>query len=81
MEPMLAPKTIEVYMLLKQTGLTFMPVTTGANSLGTGFYSTSKEAEYQRTLEIIRDESAIGPKSKFHIFELTVPNPGYKKED
>lgn len=81
MEPLLAPKTIEVYMLLKQTGLTFAPVTMGANSLGMGFYYTSKEAEHQRTMEIIREESAAGPKAKFHIFELTVPNPVYKKED
>ena len=76
MESISVPKTFDVYMLLKQSDLMLMPTgfTTGTSSLGTGFFLTEKDAEYQRTLEILKEE-----KAKYHIFKLTIPNPAYKE--
>jgi len=76
MEPIPVPKNIDVYMLLEQTDMNFMPVgySSSAMTMGTGFFLTEREAEHQRTLEILKNE-----KSKHHIFKLTVPNPAYKE--
>ena len=76
MEPIQPPKTIKVYTLIKQAGLTFNYTGYSAGqSLGTGFFSTLQEAEHQRTLEVLKDTSL--PRSHFHVFELEVPNPAY----
>jgi len=76
MESISVPKTFDVYMLLKQSDLMLMPTgyTTGTSSLGTGFFLTEREAEHQRTIEILKEE-----KAKYHIFKLTIPNPAYKE--
>ena len=76
MDPLPIPEKTEIYMLLRQSGLTFGPasVITSNNTMGSGFFATRKEAEHHRTLEILKDDKAI-----FHIFELAVPNPAYKE--
>jgi len=80
MESIAAPKTIEVFVLVKQTGLAFCTIGTNSAALGSGFFYTLKEAEHQRTMEVLREESTpSSSKSLYHIFELTVPNPGYKE--
>lgn len=80
MEPVPTPKTIEVFVLVKQTGLSFVTVGSGSNSLGAGFFYTHKEAEHHRTLELLREDSTpSSTKAKYHIFELSVPNPGYRE--
>jgi hypothetical protein len=75
--PLPIPETVEIYMLLRQSGMSFNSpaVVTTNYSMGSGFFATRKEAEHHRTLEILKDEKAL-----FHIFELTVPNPAYKGE-
>ena len=79
MEPIQAPRTIKVYQLVRQTGLNFTTAgTSGAVSLGLGFYSTLQEAEHNRTLEVLKD-TTTGPKPRFHVFELEVPNPAYQE--
>lgn len=75
MEPIPVPKTLKVYMLLKQTGLSLSTAGT-LNSLGTGFYSTQDEAELNRTLMALSQNI---PYTSYHIFELSVPNPAYKE--
>ena len=76
MEPIPVPKNIDVYMLIEQTDMNFMPVgySNSAIGIGTGFFLTEREAEHQRTLEILKTE-----KSQYHIFKLAVPNPAYKE--
>lgn len=78
MEPIRPPKTLKVYQLIRQNGLTFSPTgTSSAASLGIGFYSTLQEAEHNRTMEILKD-TTVGPvKPQFHVFELEFPNPVY----
>ncbi len=78
MEPIKAPKTIRVFQLIRQTGLSFNYVGGGSGVLGLGFYATLQEAEHNRTLEVIRDVST-GTKPKIHVFELEVPNPAYEE--
>ena len=46
-------------------------------SLGIGFYLTQQEAEANRSMEILKDTTASGPKPTWHIFELEFPNPAY----
>ena len=78
MEPIQAPRTMKVYQLVRQTGLNFTTVgTSGAVSLGLGFYSTLQEAEHNRTMEILKDTSTGINKPRWHVFELEVPNPAY----
>jgi hypothetical protein len=75
MEPLPVQKTITIYQLLKQSGMSFSIVgAASAMSIGLGFYMTKIEAEHNRTLETLKDSS-----SKFHVFELEVPNPAYKE--
>lgn len=79
MEPISPPRTMKVYQLIKQSGLSFTTTgSSGAVSLGLGFYSTLQEAEHNRTLEVLKD-TTTGPKPRFHVFELEVPNPAYQE--
>jgi hypothetical protein len=78
MEPIKAPKTIKVYMLLKQTGLSFIPTGTAAAGMSTGFYPTIDLAEQNRTLSILADTSS-GTKPIYHVYELDIPNPAYQE--
>lgn len=77
MEAIKAPKTLKVYMLLRQTGLSFMPTGTAATGMSTGFYPTLELAEQNRTLSVLADATTTGPKPIFHVYELDVPNPAY----
>lgn len=82
MEPIKAPRTLKVYSLVKQTGLSlnYVGFSTNAPSIGTGFFITQIEAEYHRTLELLKDISMLGmPKSQYHVFELEIPNPAYQE--
>jgi hypothetical protein len=79
MESIKAPKTIKVYQLIRQTGMSMISAGSGTAGLGIGFYSTQSDAEQNRTMEILRDTSTgTGVnKPKFHLFELEMPNPAY----
>ena len=77
MEPLPIPKTITLYALIRQSGLSFAPTgmaSSTPSTLGTGFFLNKLEAEHNRTLEILKDSTL-----KFHIFELEFPNPAYKE--
>lgn len=78
MDPLVPPKTINIYALVKQSGLMFstVAVTAGHPNIGAGFYSSLKEAEHNRTVEMLKEQNAS---VQFHVFELTVPNPAYKE--
>ena len=77
MGPISPPKTMRVFQLVKQTGLSFTTVGGSSGvSLGLGFYSTLQEAEHNRTVEVLKDTTS-GVKPQFHVFELEVPNPAY----
>lgn len=78
MEPIKPPKTLKIYALIKQSGAAFSYATGGSTNLtlGTGFFTTQQEAEYHRTIEVLKDTSTTGTaKPRFHVFELEVPNP------
>lgn len=79
MEPLLPPKTFKVYTLIKQSGLsmTYVYSGSGSSAFGPGFYNTREEAEQTRTLELLKDTSTGF--SEYHVFELEIPNPGYKE--
>ena len=75
MESIPIPKTLTVYTLIKQTGMSFTYTGYNTNNaLGVGFFLTEKEAEYQRTLEILKNEG-----SDYYIFPIDVRNPAYKE--
>lgn len=79
MEPIKPPKTLQVYSLVKQSGMTFSYVgfgTTGP-SIGPGFFLTQTEAEHHRTIELLKDTTS--PRALYHVFELDVPNPAYSE--
>lgn len=80
MEPLKPLPTFKVYALIKQTGLSMTYVYgSGSNvTFGPGFYSSREEADQQRTLEILKSTESAGF-SEYHVFELEVPNPAYKK--
>ena len=81
MEPIKPPKTLKVYQLIKQTGLSFTSTgTSGPVSLGIGFYTTLQEAEHNRTIEVLKDTTTGANKPKWHVFELEFPNPSYTQE-
>jgi len=75
-EPIKPPKIIKVYQLVKQSGMALSYGGSGSSGLGVGFYSTQQEAEHNRTLETLKD-TTTGPKPKWHIWELDIPNPAY----
>ena len=72
MEPLPTPSTINIYLLLKQTGLVFTPAVTTSStpSIGSGFFLNKSEAENYLLLETLKDSTA-----KFYVFELTIPSP------
>lgn len=78
MESIKAPETIKIYQLIKQIGLTFSNCGTCANGLGIGFYSTQVEAEFARTMEILKDTTS-GSQHQWHLFEIDVKNPAYRE--
>lgn len=79
MEPIKAPKTLKVYSLVKQSGLTltYVGFSTASISVGTGFFLTQTEAELHRTVELLKDTT--NPKPLYHVFELEIPNPGHQE--
>lgn len=80
MEPIKPPKSVKIYQLVRQTGLSFTVTgSSSASSLGIGFYSTLQEAEHNRTMEALKDTSTGLNKPKWHIWELDVPNPAYEE--
>jgi hypothetical protein len=81
-EPLKPPKTIKIYQLVRQTGMSFS--STGSSSsasatLGIGFYPSLQEAEQNRTMEVLKDTSSGINKPKWHVFELEFPNPAYEE--
>ena len=80
MESLKPPKTFKVYSLIRQTGMLLSYVyvpSTGTTQVGPGFYTTRDEAEYSRTLELLKETSET--RSHFHVFELEIPNPAYRE--
>lgn len=79
MEPIKPPRTFKVYTLIKQTGLSMSYVySSGSNiTFGSGFYPSREEAEQTRTLEMLKDTSSGA--SKYHVFELEIPNPVFQE--
>ena len=79
MEALTQPKILKVYILLKQNGMAFSTAGAGAAmGAGPGFYLSREEAEYNRTIAVLGDNSAQSlSRSQFHIFELEVPNPAH----
>jgi hypothetical protein len=82
MEPLKPPKTIKLYQLVRQTGMSF--TNTGGSSsasvgLGIGFYPSLQEAEQNRTMEVLKDTTSGINKPKWHVFELEFPNPAYEE--
>lgn len=77
MEPIKPPKTLKFYQLIKMTAkqsLNFSPAgTPGGAFIGTGFFKTLEEAEFNRTVESLKDTDW----NSYHIFELEFPNPAY----
>jgi len=76
MEPIKPPKTIKVYQLMRQTGMSFNAAVT---NLGNGIFPTLQEAEHNRTLEVLKDTTSGINKPKWHVFELEFPNPAYEE--
>lgn len=81
MEPIKPPKTVKVYTLIKQTGMSltytgFTPSASGI-TLGTGFFLTQLDAEHHRTMQLLSDSAT--PRSLYHVFELDIPNPAYQE--
>jgi hypothetical protein len=81
MKPLEAPATLTIYMLLSQSSTSFYfnaaSVAGMTGTMGSGIFGTRDEAEKARTLAILSDKS----NNTFHVFELEVPNPAYKKTD
>lgn len=81
MEPIKPLPTFKVYAVIKQNGLQMSYVYGSGSSssvtFGAGFYGSRDEAEQLRTLEILK-ETTQGT-SKYHVFELEIPNPAYKE--
>lgn len=83
MEPIKPPKTIKIYQLIRQTGMSFTSAGSSSSSitasLGIGFYLSLQEAEQNRTMEVLKDTSTGINKPKWHVFELEFPNPAYEE--
>lgn len=77
MEPIKPPKTLKFYQLIKMSvkpSLSFNSAgTSGGAFIGTGFFKTLEEAEFNRTIEALKDTDS----NSYHIFELEFPNPTY----
>jgi hypothetical protein len=80
MEPIKPPKTLKVYQLMRQTGMSFSTAATiSPTNLGSGIFPTLQEAEHNRTLEVLKDTTSGINKPKWHVFELEFPNPAYEE--
>lgn len=79
MQPLKPQPTFKVYAVIKQTGLQMSYVYGSGSSVtfGAGFYGSREEAEQLRTLELLK--STESGTNEYHVFELEVPNPAYKK--
>ena len=79
MEPLKPPKTLKVYTLIKQSGLslTYTGFSAHNSMLGTGFFMSQADAEHHRTIELLKDTAT--PRSLYHVFELDIPNPAYSE--
>lgn len=79
MESIRPPKTLKFYQLVRMsinTGICFSSAGTSSGTLlGTGFYKTIEEAEFNRTIEALKDTDS----NTYHIFELEFPNPIYSE--
>lgn len=79
MEPIKPPKSLKFYQLVKMTvkpSLSFSPAGTSTGAfVGSGFYRTLEEAEFNRTMEALKDTDS----NTYHIFELEFPNPVYQE--
>lgn len=79
MESIKPPRCLKFYFLVRMTtnnALTLSPVAFSSGvSMGMGFFRSLEEAEYNRTIESLRETGG----STFHIFELEFPNPAYTK--
>lgn len=79
MESIKPPKSLKFYQLVKMTvkpSLSFCPAGTSTGAfVGTGFYRTLEEAEFNRTMEALKDTDS----NTYHIFELEFPNPAYQE--
>lgn len=76
MKPVTPSSHVSVFMLAKQTGATLCPVGFQAGlNWGTGMFTTLLAAEHQRLVEMLSDTT----NSKYHIFELEIPNPAYEQ--
>lgn len=79
MESIKPPKVLKLYQLIKmnlQPSLNFSPAgNSGGAFIGTGFFRTIEEAEFNRTLEALKDTDS----NSYHIFELEFPNPIYQE--
>lgn len=75
MKPEFPPETLKIYQLIKRNADQFYFMSAGASSstpsIGVGFYPTRDEAEYQRTVEILKCKT----NDEFYVFELEIPNP------
>ena len=82
MESIKPPKTIKIYQLVRQIGISFTNAggsSSASASLGIGFYPSLQEAEQNRTMEVLKDTSSGINKPKWHVFELEFPNPAYEE--
>lgn len=79
MQPLKPAPTFKVYAVIKQTGLQMSYVYGSGSSVtfGAGFYGSREEAEQLRTLELLK-KTDLAP-SEYHVFELEIPNPAYRK--
>ena len=79
MLPLPPDPTLKVYLLLRQTGLSFAPCGYSSNTLpgSIGFYTTRNEAEIARTHEILMSADRSS-NDQFHVFELDIPNAAYQ---
>jgi len=79
MLPLEPEPTLKVYLLLKQTGLSFAPCGYSSNSLPSsiGFYTTRNEAEIARTHELLMSVDR-SDHAQYHIYELDIPNVAYR---
>lgn len=79
MESIRPPKTLKFYQLIRMstsTGICFSSAgSSGGTFIGTGFYRTIEDAEFNRTIEALKDTDS----NSYHIFELEFPNPVYQE--
>jgi len=79
MEAIKPPKTLKFYQLVRMStssGICFNSAgSTSGTFIGTGFFRTIEEAEFNRTIEALKDTDS----NSYHIFELEFPNPVYQE--